>query len=202
MHSIHQVTAVVLAGGSSRRMGRDKRLVMVEGSPLIGRVVGALSFAAETLVVVDPSRPLPDALLDGTGVRLVTDLRRGQGPLAGLEAGLSAARHPTVIAVGADMPWLVPDLLRLLMRHLAASPTAELACLRIDGRSEPFPIACRRAPTLTRVGALLDGGELRLRAVLDGPGAAVIEEAIWRITDGDGRSLRDIDTPADLARVG
>jgi len=191
-------TAVVLAGGASRRMGTDKRLVDVDGSPMLQRVIDALVDGTEILVVTDPARPLPRDRFTDPRIRHVADIRPGEGPLAGLEAGLTAARADTVLVVAADMPWLEPAILRLLVARLAAAPGTDLACLVTDRGPQPVPMACRRAPTLARVTRLLDSGERRLRAILDHHAVTMIEELDWRPADRSGRSLRDVDTPADL----
>lgn len=195
-------TAIVLAGGASRRMGSDKRLLEVDGAAMLRRTIEALPVGSQVLVVIDPARPLPADLLLPVPVQIVSDLRTGAGPLAGLEAGLTAAEQETVLVVAGDMPWLEPAILDLLLERLAASLAAAVVCLGSDRGPQPFPMACRRAPTLAHVTVLLDTDERRLRVILDGPDAAVIEESTWRRLDPTGRSLIDIDTPADLAQVG
>jgi molybdopterin-guanine dinucleotide biosynthesis protein A len=197
----HRTPIIVLAGGASRRMGTDKRLVDIDGSPMLQRVIDGLVDAEEILVVIDPARPLPQDSSADRRVRQIADLRPGEGPLAGLEAGLTAARAATVLVVAADMPWLEPAILRLLVARLAAAPGTDLACLIADRGPQPLPVACRRAPTLSRVTRLLESGERRLRALLDEHLTTMIEELDWRPADRSGRSLRDVDTPADLVRM-
>ncbi len=101
-----RVPVIVLAGGASRRMGMDKRSVLVEGVPMLQRVVDRLA-GHPVIIVVDPRRPDPP-VMPARSVRVVLDLRPGEGPLAALEAGLTASREPTALVVGADMPWLEP----------------------------------------------------------------------------------------------
>ncbi len=199
-------TAIVLAGGASRRMGSDKRLLAIDGTAMLQRVVDALvdalSDACRILVVIDPARPLPPDLPLAEPVHVVSDLRASAGPLAGLEAGLTAAEDDTVLIAAGDMPWLDREVLRLIMARLASSRTADIVCLMEYGRPQPFPAACRREPALEHVTRLLDGGERRLRALLDQGSVEALDESTWRAVDPDGRSLLDIDTPADLARTG
>lgn len=195
-------TAIVLAGGASHRMGSDKRLLEIDGTAMLRRAVEALSDAGQVLVVIDPAHPLPPELLGAAAVHVVPDLRHDAGPLAGLEAGLTAAEHDAVLVVAADMPWLEPAILDLLVERLEASPAASVVCLGNDRGPQPLPMTCRRAPVLAQVTALLDNGERRLRAVLGATATTTIGEPEWRRLDPPGRSLMDIDTPADLARVG
>ncbi len=104
------LTAVILAGGQSRRMGADKALLrLASGGPtLIERVVAAARAAADEVVIVaeDAGR------LPTMDVRTVPDAIAGAGPLAGLVAGFEAARHPDILALACDLPYLSVPLLR------------------------------------------------------------------------------------------
>ena len=111
-------TGVVLAGGRSRRMGRDKALVQVDGMTLLERAVEILRPHVRELVIMgDPERH--------THPRAVTiaDERPGRGPLGGLVTALAQGRYGRIIALACDMPG-VND--RLLL-HLKG---------RMDGRTD------------------------------------------------------------------
>jgi molybdenum cofactor guanylyltransferase len=94
---------VILAGGESRRMGRDKLELEVCGLPLLRRVRDALAPDCGEILVVGAggrSVPLEEA-------RRVSGERPGrQGPLAGLEAGLAAARNRLAFVAAGDMPFV------------------------------------------------------------------------------------------------
>ena len=101
-------TGIVLAGGASRRMGRDKAFLELDGRSLIEIVIEQMTqVCAEVLVVAGDARPYA-----GLGAQLVEDRFRGVGGLGGLHAGLEAAAYELALAVGCDMPFLNPDLLR------------------------------------------------------------------------------------------
>jgi len=102
------LTGIVLAGGASQRMGRDKPFLELDGRSLIAIVIERMArVCAEVLVVAGDPRPYA-----GLGVPVVEDRFRGVGVLGGLHAGLEAAAHELTLAVGCDMPFLNPDLLR------------------------------------------------------------------------------------------
>ena len=102
-----QITGIILAGGASRRMGHDKALLKLNGRPLIQYVAELLdSISAELLIVGDH-----EERYKRFGYPVVEDYFRGIGPLGGLHAGLRAASHDLVLAVGCDMPFLNTDLL-------------------------------------------------------------------------------------------
>lgn len=183
------VTGIVLAGGLSRRMGTDKRLVLVDGEPMLRRVAAAVaSVADELVVVVAPDRPLPPALLDGLAFREVADRRADTGPLAGIEAGLQAASTDRVLVVAGDLPWADAALLRSLLAGLSA--TEAVAALGEHG-PEPLLAAYRRDAALAATARLLDTGERRARRLL-------AELTVATVAD-PGRSTRNVNEPADLA---
>jgi molybdopterin-guanine dinucleotide biosynthesis protein A len=74
----------------------------------------------------------------------------------------------------------------------------DLAVLEQAGRPRPLPMAVRRASAEAVAGRFLDAGERRLRALLEALPTTVLPEATWRVLDPLGRTMRDIDTPADL----
>ena len=95
------------------------------------------------------------------------------------------------------MPTMVPSVLAMLVDRLD-DPAIEAAVLDHDGRTRPLPGAIRTASAREASERLVDAGERRLRALYDVLATAIIDEATWRALDPDGRTLRDIDTPADL----
>ncbi len=195
------VPVIVLAGGASRRMGTDKRLLDIDGTPMLQRVIDGLPEVSRILVVIEASRPLPADLLASDRVELVPDRRLSKGPLGGLEAGLMATDEDVVLVLAGDMPWVPSAVLDLLVARLGSVDAAEIACLVVDGRPQPFPMACRRAITRIRTARLLDRGERRMSTLLEDSVTLFVGEPEWRRHDPDGGSIRDIDTPADLARA-
>jgi FdhD protein len=196
-------TGLVLAGGASRRFGADKRLVPVDGVPLLRRAVDAVAVVCdEVLVVTAPDRPLPATLRLPRGVRVVTDAPGDAGPLAGLAAGLAAATHEVVVVLGGDHAWADPTILaRLrdtLRRDDPTAQAAQAAVLEVDGRRQPLAAAYRRS-ALPVVRRRLDAGDLRATSLLDDLEVVVVDGP------GAARTARDVDEPSDLdpaARTG
>ena len=189
-----RVTGLVLAGGRSSRFGRDKLAVRIDGRTLLDSAIDGVTPAATEILVV----AAPDAAPDLTGgARLVHDPVAFEGPLAGVAAGLRAAREPIVLVVGGDMPTLVGAVIDSMLAALDA-PGVEAVVLEHEGRARPLPIAMRRDPALAAVDVLLADGERRLRALIETLETTVIPEPTWRALDPYGMTVRDIDTPADL----
>ena len=109
------LSAAILAGGQSRRMGTDKALLRLtpDGPTLIERVAAAVGpVAAETLLVANDDRHA------SLGLRTVPDAYPGAGALGGIYSAVAAAAHEHCLVVACDMPFLsVP-----LLRALAAQP--------------------------------------------------------------------------------
>jgi molybdenum cofactor guanylyltransferase len=194
------VSGAVLAGGASRRMGVDKRAVNMGGRPLVHRAllsVGAV--CRDVMFVTRFDRPAQPAWFEGVTVRVVHDTLP-DGPLAGIEAALSAARYDPVLVVAADMPTLQPALLRLLLRRANRRPQLDALAIATDGHGEPL-LAVYRRRVLKPLRALLAGGERRAQELLRAVDVELIPPDVWREADQHGRSLFNVNEPTDLERL-
>jgi molybdopterin-guanine dinucleotide biosynthesis protein A len=186
------VAAAVLAGGASRRMGRDKATMAVGGVELAVRVLAAAARVAHPVVLVAPEGHPARRL----AARAVAD--PGLGPLAALAAALGALDAGHVLVLAADHPGLRVELLA----HLAGlAGRGEAVACRRGPRLEPLVAVYQRAPALAAAGARLadPAGDRSLLGLLAGLRTVVVEEPEWRPLDPDGRSFVDLDDPADLA---
>jgi molybdopterin-guanine dinucleotide biosynthesis protein A len=148
-------TLLVLAGGMSRRMGRPKAWLEVGDTKLLHWMVARLSPAFSDVIV---SFAEPEQLEEHVPYRLVFDRRLDAGPLAGLEAGLSAAREEVMFAVACDMPYVTLEVAEMAV---AAARTSDAAIPRVADRAEPVCAAYRRS-ALAAISAALDAGDLKL----------------------------------------
>jgi molybdopterin-guanine dinucleotide biosynthesis protein A len=157
----YPATLLVLAGGRSRRMGRPKALLPVQGTTLIEWVARRLEPGFDELLVAAAE---PAQLPPGLRGCFVGDLRPGAGPLAGIEAGLGVARHPTLVAVACDMPYVTPALAG---RLAAAAAGHDAAVPRTGGLADPACAAYRRSAR-DPISAALDRGRRRAAEALAG----------------------------------
>jgi molybdopterin-guanine dinucleotide biosynthesis protein A len=195
------VSGAIVAGGRSMRLGTDKRLVAVSGTPLLARTAAVLRPLVDDLQVV-VARAEDGALVTellGTDLRVGVDARDDAGPAAGLEAALAGARHDLVLVLATDHPVLVPDVLALLIARARTSPALAVALAGPHG-GEPF-LAVYRRSALPTVRAALDAGVRRMQAMLGELSAELVDEAEWRALDPTGATLDDVDVPADLVRL-
>lgn len=189
-----RVSAIVLAGGRSSRFGRDKLAEPIDGRSLLQHAIDTVRpLATEVLVVLAPAAPAPHV----PGVIVVRDTVPFEGPLAGLLAGLDAAHERAVLVVGGDMPDLLKEVGAMLLGELDRGGV-EAVVLQHDGRARPLPMAVHRDAALAAAAGLIATGERRLRELPEALTTTVIPEAAWRALDPAGRSVLDVDSPADL----
>ena len=140
------VTTVILTGGRSSRMGRDKGALPVEGGTLLERGVERWRnvFGGVAVAVGTEERPLP------AGVPAQYDLHPGAGPMAGLEAALTALKGDAVFLTAVDMPFGDEGLARLLAGRMGEADVCIIR--RTDRRVEPLFALYRRTclPVVTR----------------------------------------------------
>jgi len=196
--ALNEVTAIVLAGGRSTRMGRDKASLVLGGRALLQRAVDACGEAASAVVVVTaPGREL-SGVTSALPLTFVTDAEEGAGPLAGIVAGLSAIQTPVALVVACDMPFIAPELLRFLASSIGDGVSAAVPVL--DGQAQPLCSAVR-ADALEALQAAFAGGTRAASAVGDLPGARLIQAAEWRVVDPTGTSFVGVNTPEEWARA-
>jgi molybdopterin-guanine dinucleotide biosynthesis protein A len=183
------MTGIVLAGGASRRMGRDKAFLQLDGTPLIQVVVERLAQVCEEVLVVAGE---PHAYA-GLGARPVEDRFRGVGVLGGIHAGLDAAAHPLALIVGCDMPFLSPRLLRAFG---AWAVGYDVAVYRHQGYVEPLHGAYRRT-CLPAVEAAIRAGRRRIISFFPQVRVRYVTPEAVTAIDPQARSFRNVNTPEE-----
>jgi molybdenum cofactor guanylyltransferase len=191
VHLTHDASLVVLTGGRSTRMGRPKADLPVQGVTLIEWIVARLGpDFAETIVA---GAPTPYGARGATALGTVSapDLRPDAGPLAGIEAGLRAARSPYAFVIACDMPRASARLAELLLSrclgHDAAVPQA-------DGRAQPACAAYSKGASAA-IGAYLDRGERRATEMLRHLDTVFVDAHDLAAAGIAMNELADLDTP-------
>lgn len=195
------ITAVILAGGQSRRLGRDKAVEPFDGEPLLRRVIrraadGVNAGAGDVVVVVaDPTRIA--ALPLEPGQRMAVDAFPGSGPLGGIYTGLAAARTDWSLVVACDLPFLSVPLLRYMAGLRDGVDIVAPIC---NGRAEPthalYSRRCRPA-----IAARLQAGQLKTADLFSDVAVRYVDETEIRRFDPELLSFFNINRPADLARA-
>lgn len=163
------VSAFLLAGGESRRMGRDKALLSVGGQELLLRLAHlAAPLVTSTAVIAPPGRY--EALLQPLGIEQIADLRPGQGPLAGIETALANSSSTWNLILACDMPFVDSAWLATLVGATPKQPPGVLcvaSALQSEKEIQPSPLcACWHKDSLPLVTAALEQGRRRVRDLL------------------------------------
>ena len=200
------VAAVVLAGGRSGRMGRDKALLTLpDGRTALSAVLdAAAAVASPVLLAIDGAEhaaQLRPAIGD-RNVQLLLDDQPGSGPLAVLARAMAVSTTPLLLALAVDMPLLRPELLRLLADSLLAGlDRGDLAVVpQVGGVAQPLCAAYGRA-LAPRAQAALAAGRHDPHALFLGPGIRFLNEQALRSADPNLRSFATANTPEEWAAI-
>jgi molybdenum cofactor guanylyltransferase len=188
--------AIILAGGRSTRLGRDKASEALLGRPMLQHVLDRVSpLVGEVVIVGAPGQTLPQ-IHTPLPLRTAVDAYPGTGPLGGIYTGLVAARAERCLAVACDMPLLSPALLREL---LARSAECDVV-MPVLAYPEPLHAIYARA-CVEPIRERLESGQLKITNFLGAVKVCYMREAEIRALDPDLRSFINTNTEEDLARA-
>jgi molybdenum cofactor guanylyltransferase len=192
---ISDVTGVLLAGGKSRRMGADKRFLVVGERTLLERSCGVLSQIFERVcIVIAQDSPLLEAQIPVT-----RDLIPSSGSLGGMYTGLHQATTPYIFLCACDMPFIHTDLIQYMVEQ---KDQMDIVLAYWNGRPQPTHAIYSRN-CLSVVEGLIRSADLKLQRLLETSTLRVrlITEDEIRKIDPDGRSFLNVNTPSDLDRA-
>jgi molybdopterin-guanine dinucleotide biosynthesis protein A len=186
------ISGVILGGGESRRMGRDKRRLNWEGKPFLDRVCGLMSTLFDEVLVVTAQEDYDCSHLP---VRLVTDKIPQKGSLGGLYTGLMEAKNTLSFVVACDMPFLLKESIS----RLCLLPHSDVLVVKLSNGLQPLHArySKRCAPIIEQ---MIQEGDLKIQNLISRFGLTVkiIEESLFDDIDPYRQSFTNINTPADL----
>ena len=193
------LTAAILAGGQSSRMGTNKAFVSLKGRPLIEHVLDRLAQVpaiAETILIANT--PADYAHLElPTFVDRIPD----KASLGGIYTALHHSQHPYTLVVACDMPLLNPRLLA----HMAALCASEQQPYDvIVPRQDGYPQALHAIygkTCLPPIRADIEADRLKVIGFYDAVRVRYLDEPEYAELDPHGWSFINVNTPDDLARV-
>lgn len=197
-HPAMQTGAIILCGGRSSRMGRDKASLPFGPETMLQRVVrlvGEIVDLRGIVVVAAPSQEVPKLLQD---VVIARDTDEFWGPLAGLAVGLDALRTrfkeiDAVYVTGCDYPLLEPAFIERMFALLGEFDAA----LPFDGEQRHVLAAVYRPTVLVPVERLLANNQFRLQSLLDEISVREVSAEELRAVDPSLDSLRNVNNEAD-----
>lgn len=189
---ITDVAGVLLAGGKSRRMGEDKRFILVGQRTLFERTCTVLSELFEQVCVVI-AQDSPSLQAD---VPVVRDLMPDGGSLGGLYTGLRWAKTPHIFLAACDMPFLNPNVIRYMVR---LKDQVDIVISQWSTRLQPTH-AVYGQNCLPVIEEMMNLHNKKIHSMIDHPALRVrlIAEREIRQIDRDGHSMVNINTPSDL----
>lgn len=189
-----RVTGVIQAGGKSTRMGgRAKALMELGGRRIIDRVVEVVHAVTDQLLIVTNTPELYASL----GLPMVPDVFPDHGSLGGIYSGLRAAPGDAAFTVACDMPFLMPEVARLVIDRAAL---ADVVLPTSGGRLETLH-ACYAKTCLAPMEAKLHQGRLRVAGFFDEVRVlAIPEEEVARFRAPD-LIFMNVNTPEELAQA-
>ena len=198
------LSAAILAGGQSRRMGTDKALLRLtpDGPTLIELVVAATSAVADEVFLV-----ANDDRLASLGLRTVPDAFPGAGSLGGIYSAVAGSQTPYCLVVACDMPFLSPPLLRALADtprdYDVLAPYLEVGTNRQGGAKGVYETlhAIYARAALPTMRAQLIAEQYRIVGFFPQVRVRAVAEERVRALDPQLRSFFNVNTPERLAEA-
>ena len=186
------ITAIILAGGQSSRMGRDKALISVQGQPLLQKICLLAQNCTSKVYLVTPwSDKYQDIIPDGCKFIAET---KSQGPLVAFAQGLAQVETEWVLLLACDLPKLEASTVKQWLEYLADVPQEAIALLPKTAQSwEPLAGFYRRNCLSLLNQFIAQGG----RAFQDWLSLHPVAE----LPLIDRQVLFNCNTPADLGRL-
>jgi molybdopterin-guanine dinucleotide biosynthesis protein A len=183
------VTAFILAGGKSTRMGADKAFLELEGTTLLSR---ALKLGAAVAAEV---RIVGDAKKFSAFAQVVEDVFSERGPLAGIHAALLSTTREWNLMLAADLPFLEAPLLDYIIAEAKASGTM-VTVPRVGGRLQPLCAVYGRAFGTTAERAL-KLGKNKIDPLFAEVKTRIIEERELKAAGFPAEMFGNVNTPEE-----
>lgn len=182
------MTGIILAGGQSRRMKKDKAFLQLRGKAMIDYTLDVLNSLCNEIILVTNS---PEKFT-GKQAQIVPDMVRAKGPLAGLLSGLCAAHQDRCLLTACDMPFVKAELLS----YMACKKGFDAVVPYVNSRCQPFPGIYSRA-CIPSIQMCINQRKLRFIDLFTEIRVKLITEEEIRLIDRDAVSFININTPAD-----
>lgn len=187
------MTGIILSGGKSRRMGKNKAFIEVGGLRLVDRITVLFKELFDEVILVT-NEPLAYLDLD---VTIATDIFPGKGPLGGIYTGLFFAQHERAFVAPCDMPFLKSGFIEWMMENsgncdiLVPAPSDGLQPLHAVYSKKCLPI----------IKKMLDDDRLQIKLLYKRCKTVEVPESMLRLFDGELKMFRNINSQEDLEQA-
>lgn len=187
------VAGVILAGGESSRMGRNKALLEVNGERMVETAYRRMAELFDEVLLVTNTPEIYDFI----PCRKITDIYPGMGPLGGIHAALSTCAAGRAFVTACDMPGLNPRLIRELSNMPGG---VDVVIPETPGGLEPLHAVYAKS-CLPKMEAMLKSGERRILSFFDLAQIRLVPRSKISLLDPDYASFRNVNTPEDYKRL-
>ncbi|MCF6307800.1 MAG: molybdenum cofactor guanylyltransferase [Flavobacteriaceae bacterium] len=188
MNKKRNITAIILAGGKSSRMGTDKGFVSYKNKPFVQHIIDVIRPLVNEIIIISNN-----SNYDIFGLIRFEDLITNTGPLAGIYTGLHHSKTEYNLVISCDVPLISSEVIEKLIEQI--SDDVDVVQLQSNGREMPL-IAIYKKQCEHLIKRKLNIGERRVREVLKQckVKTVILEKELEVFTT-------NINTPTDLKNV-
>jgi len=195
--SAPDLSAFVLAGGKSTRMGADKAFIEFQGRTLLARALDLARSVTSDVRIVG-SREKFASFAASNSIPVIEDIFRDCGPLAGIHAALLASLNELNLMLAVDTPFIPPEFLRYLISRARLDREAIVTVPSSAGRSQPLCAIYRREFAAMAENALR-AGQNKIGRLFNKVSTRLIEDSELQAAGFDPAIFRNLNTPEELA---
>ena len=196
MNNSQRVTGIILAGGKSSRLGRDKAWEDVGGQRIIDRVIGALQSSCDEVLIIGDRPERQNELSLPKCIQYRSDELKGRGSIGGLYTGLTASDTLWSLVVACDMPFISRELIRFMLSIISKNRCDAIVPV-INGRYQPTH-ALYNSTCIPFIEKNISSGNFRMDSYFDEIYLEEISEDVINSIEGAELSFFNVNTEDDL----
>lgn len=196
MSNSQRVTGIILAGGKSSRLGRDKAWEDVGGQRIIDRVIGALQSSCHEVLIIGDRPERQNELSLPKCIQYRSDELKGRGSIGGLYTGLKASDTLWSLVVACDMPFISRELIRFMLSIISKNRCDAIVPV-INGRYQPTH-ALYNSTCIPFIEKNISSGNFRMDSYFDEIYLEEISEDVINSIKGAELSFFNVNTEDDL----
>ena len=196
MNNSQRVTGIILAGGKSSRLGRDKAWEDVGGQRIIDRVIGALQSSCHEVLIIGDRPERQNELSLPKCIQYRSDELKGRGSIGGLYTGLKASDTLWSLVVACDMPFISRELIRFMLSIISKNRCDAIVPV-INGRYQPTH-ALYNSTCIPFIEKNILSGNFRMDSYFDEIYLEEISEDVINSIKGAELSFFNVNTEDDL----
>ena len=188
-----KMTAIILAGGNSIRMGENKAFIQIDGAPIISRIHSLFKELFEEVIIVTNQKDL----FKNFDSSIYTDLLPDKGALGGLYTGIFFSSFEYSFCVACDMPFIKRSLVQFLIKQTKDEDA--LVPRTRDGLQPLHAVYSKRC--LDAIRRVIDRGKYKIIDFYDLVRVKIVEESDFLHLDPLRESFINVNTPEELLLI-